>query len=210
MNGYLIQTPWWLRVLYPKRLWRVPVLEKKLYLTFDDGPHEKATPFVLDLLAKYQAKASFFCIGKNVKNHPVIYQRILNEGHRVGNHTQHHLNGWETDTSLYLKDVTEASEYIDSNLFRPPYGRLLFAQAKRLPAAMQKTEATIVMWDMLSADFDTRLSGEQCFDNCKKYMRPGSIVVFHDSDKAWDRLSIALPLFLAYALREGYTFESLP
>lgn len=210
MKGYLIQTPGWLRAIYPKRLWRVKTTEKKLYLSFDDGPHPKATAFVLELLAKHSAKASFFCIGKNVQAHPDLYARILSEGHRVGNHTMNHLNGWKTDTSLYLMNVSEASTLIDSNLFRPPYGRMNFAQARGIASAMPKSPAQIVMWDILSGDFDTSLVGEQCFENCKKYMRPGSIIVFHDSEKAWDRLSVALPLFIEYAVSNGYSFHALP
>jgi peptidoglycan/xylan/chitin deacetylase (PgdA/CDA1 family) len=210
MNRYLIQPPWWLRMLYPNRLWRIGTLERKLYLTFDDGPHEKATPFVLDLLAKHNVKASFFCIGKNVIAHPDLYRQILEKGHRVGNHTQHHLNGWKTDTSLYLQDVAAASELIDSNLFRPPYGRLLYAQAKGIARSIKKLNTQVVMWDLLSGDFDVQLSGQDCFENCRRYLRPGSIIVFHDSEKAWDRLSVALPLLLEFATTNGYTFETLP
>ena len=210
MKSYLIQPPFWLRALYPGRLWRVATKQKEVFLSFDDGPHEMATPFVLDLLAKYNAKASFFCIGKNVQANPALYNEILAKGHRVGNHTMHHLNGWKTDTSLYLLDVAKASELIESNLFRPPYGKMNFAQARGIAGAMQQAQSKIVMWDILSGDFDLNLTGEQCFENCKKYLRPGSIIVFHDSQKAWDRLKVALPLFLEYAKANGYSFKALP
>ena len=210
MKSYLIQPPFWLRALYPGRLWRVATKQKEVFLSFDDGPHEMVTPFVLDLLAKYNAKASFFCIGKNVQANPALYNEILAQGHRVGNHTMHHLTGWKTDTSLYLLDVVKASELIESNLFRPPYGKMNFAQARGIAGAMQQAQSKIVMWDILSGDFDLNLTGEQCFENCKKYLRLGSIIVFHDSQKAWDRLKVALPMFLEYAIANGYSFKALP
>ena len=122
----------------------------------------------------------------------------------------HHLNGWKTDTSLYLLDVVKASELIESNLFRPPYGKMNFAQARGIAGAMQQAQSKIVMWDILSGDFDLNLTGEQCFENCKKYLRLGSIIVFHDSQKAWDRLKVALPMFLEYAIANGYSFKALP
>jgi peptidoglycan/xylan/chitin deacetylase (PgdA/CDA1 family) len=121
---YLVNTPWWLRAIYPQLIWQMPVQEKIIYLTFDDGPHATATPYVLDTLAQYNAKASFFCIGKNVLEHPEIYARILNEGHAVGNHTQHHANGWKVSDSKYFNEIDEAATLIQSNLFRPPYGRI--------------------------------------------------------------------------------------
>ena len=188
--------------------------ERVLYLTFDDGPHPTVTPFVLDLLARYNAKATFFCIGQNVVRHARLYDRICNEGHRVGNHTHRHLNGWKTADRDYLADVKEAAAYIASPLFRPPYGRLRSAQANAVLAALSSSfsaadQGRIVMWDVLSGDFDTRLSGQDCFAICKKRIRSGSIIVMHDSEKAWPRLSVALPLLIEYALAEGYVFKAM-
>jgi peptidoglycan/xylan/chitin deacetylase (PgdA/CDA1 family) len=210
MYRYFVQPPSWIRLLYPKRLWRMDTHEKKLYLTFDDGPHPRITPFVLDLLKTYQAKASFFCIGQRVKEFPAIYARIQQEGHRVGNHTYTHVNGWKTANDQYENDIRQASIFIDSNLFRPPYGRLKSSQANRVPTALQRNDSQIVMWDLLSGDFDTSLSGQDCLQLCQKYWRPGSIIVMHDSEKAWDRLEVLLPGLLEYASNEGYSFELLP
>lgn len=157
-------------------------MEKIIYLTFDDGPHPVATPFVLDTLKKYNAKATFFCIGKNVAQHPDIYKRILLEGHTTGNHTHNHLNGSKNSNEEYIANIKEAKKYIDSNLFRPPYGRITGFQVKLLNRAFN-----IIMWDVLSADFDIHLSPEKCSRNVIKSAREGSIVVFHDSEKAFKR-----------------------
>lgn len=203
---YLTKTPFWLRSLYPSLVWRMPVQgEKKIYLTFDDGPHPQATPFVLDQLAAYGAKATFFCIGKNVAAESEIYQRIIAEGHTVGNHTQHHLNGWKTDDATYLDDIATAQQYISSNLFRPPYGRIKRSQIK----ALHQQQKKIIMWDVLSADFDTRLTGEACLAYVLYHTQPGSIVLFHDSEKAWDRMSVALPKALEYFSEKGFRFEGI-
>lgn len=203
---YLTKTPFWLRSLYPSLVWRMPVQgEKKIYLTFDDGPHPQATPFVLDQLAAYGAKATFFCIGKNVAAEPEIYQRIIAEGHTVGNHTQHHLNGWKTDDATYLDDIATAQQYISSNLFRPPYGRIKRSQIK----ALHQQQNKIIMWDVLSADFDIGLTGEACLAYVLYHTQPGSIVLFHDSAKAWDRMSVALPKVLEYFSEKGFRFEGI-
>jgi peptidoglycan-N-acetylglucosamine deacetylase len=204
MRNYFIKTPWIFKKLWPSYLWSIDTNEKIIYLTFDDGPHPIATPFVLDKLKKYNAKATFFCIGKNVMAYPDIYKKILKEGHRVGNHTQGHLNGWKTDTDSYLADVAEAAKYIDSNLFRPPYGRIKSTQAKKMK------DCTIVMWDVLSGDFDESLSKEKCLSNViTGHTKPGSIIVFHDSQKAFPRLSYALPATLDFFAKSGYTFNSI-
>jgi peptidoglycan/xylan/chitin deacetylase (PgdA/CDA1 family) len=205
---YLIKTPWWLRALYPSLVWRMKGGEKIIYLTFDDGPHETATPFILDLLKQYNAKASFFCIGKNVSTHPDIYQRIINEGHAVGNHTYHHVNGWKTTDDVYLEDVNRAAQLIDSPLFRPPYGRLKRTQIKKLQTKDHRPQ-TIIMWDVLSADFDTKLTPDACLGYVLYHTKPGSIVLFHDSEKAWPRMSVALPKVLEHFSREGYRFEAI-
>ncbi|MGB3005281.1 MAG: polysaccharide deacetylase family protein [Chitinophagaceae bacterium] len=201
--NYFIKTPWWLKKVYPNRIWSIDTNEKNIYLTFDDGPHPVVTTFVLDELAKYNAKASFFCIGKNVQSFPEIYNRIITEGHRVGNHTQNHLNGWETNNEPFLADVSEASKYIQSDLFRPPYGRIRSAQVKELK------NYKIVMWDVLSGDFDESLSKEKCLQNVIRKTSNGSIVVFHDSEKAFQRLKYVLPLVLDFFRDSGYSFKSI-
>jgi len=203
---YLVKTPFWLRALYPACTWKMPSTDKVIYLSFDDGPHPEATPFVLAQLKKYHAKASFFCIGNNVLSYANIYEQILQEGHVVGNHTYDHLNGWKTDTASYLENIQSASNLIASNLFRPPYGRIKRNQLKKI-AADKTMPQQIIMWDVLSGDFDLKLLGEQCAQNVINHAQPGSIVVFHDSTKAWDRLQVALPAVLNYFSNLGYRFE---
>jgi peptidoglycan/xylan/chitin deacetylase (PgdA/CDA1 family) len=205
---YLIKTPWWLRTLYPSLTWRINEPGKKIYLTFDDGPHETATDFVLDQLQQFNAKATFFCIGKNVEQYPAIYNRILTEGHTTGNHTQNHLNGWKVSDEAYLKDVKEASQLIHSNLFRPPYGRIKRSQQKKLQTINPKPQT--IMWDVLSGDFDTNLSPEACLGYVLYHTKPGSIIVFHDSTKARERMSYALPKVLEHFAGEGYEFSVIP
>lgn len=208
-NSYFIKTPWWLKKIYSSYVWDINSTEKNIYLTFDDGPHPVATPFVLDELKKYNAKATFFCIGKNVVDYPAIYKRILEEGHRVGNHTQNHLNGWKTTIQDYLADVKEAAVNINSDLFRPPYGRIKRIQANGIRKAMSNPSAKIIMWDILSGDFDNSLSKEKCLKNVINKTKPGSIIVFHDSQKAFPRLQYTLPLFLQVFAGKGFIFQSL-
>jgi len=205
---YLVKTPFWLRAFYPSCTWKIPGTEKVIYLSFDDGPHAEATPFVLAELKKFNAKASFFCIGKNVAAHQNLYAQIIQEGHTVGNHTYDHVNGWKTDTAHYIQNIEQAGKYIQSNLFRPPYGRITNAQIKKIKA--DKTIAQeIIMWDLLSGDFDLTLSPEACAKNVIKNTRAGSIVVFHDSAKAFERLQVALPMVLEYFSGLGYRFEAI-
>jgi peptidoglycan/xylan/chitin deacetylase (PgdA/CDA1 family) len=205
---YFTKTPFWLKMLYPSCLWNYPAAAdgKKIYLSFDDGPHASATPFVLDQLKKYNAKASFFCIGKNVVEETVIYKRILNEGHRVGNHTFNHLNGWKTDNKVYMENIEKARAQIDSDLFRPPYGRASAFQIRNL---IEKLHYKVVMWDVLSGDFDPSVSGKTAAERVIRKSRSGSIVVFHDSTKAYPVLQEALPLVLAYFSGAGYSFETI-
>jgi len=203
---YTVRIPLWFSKLNASMVWNIPTKNKELYLSFDDGPHETATPFVLDQLKQFNAKATFFCIGKNVKAHPKIYQRILDEGHAVGNHTFNHLNGWKTKNSLYVNDIAEASNYIDSTLFRPPYGRISPFVAKMLRT---KLGYKIIMWQVLSGDFDERLSPEKCARNVLQFAKPGSIIVFHDSTKAWMRMSLALPEVLRYFSRKNFVFKKM-
>lgn len=207
MMFYLVRIPGLVKKIYPDYIWDIPSTDKKIFLSFDDGPHETATPFVLDELKKFNAKATFFCIGKNVVAHPEIYRRIIDEGHTAGNHTFNHLNGNKTGDDEYIADIKKAADYIDSNLFRPPYGRITRFQANVLRNAKQPYK--IIMWSILSGDFDTSLSPEKCLENVVLKSRPGSIVVFHDSAKAWDRMSYALPRVLQHFADQGYSFEKL-
>lgn len=226
---YLIRMPWWLKKIFPSSLiWRMPPPslstspssahnDKILYLTFDDGPHPVVTPWVLEELRRYGARGTFFCIGKNVQEYPQIYRQVLLAGHRVGNHTFNHLNGWKTDDAVYLDNIRQASQLIDSDLFRPPYGRITRRQSGLLNLLAPGVRAApsspgrfkIIMWDVLSADFDRRLSGARCGRNVIRYGRPGSIIVFHDSEKAFERLRVALPVVLEHFSRLGYRFEAI-
>lgn len=222
---YLVTTPKLLRALYPNTLvWDIPTTEKVIYLTFDDGPHPTITPFVLNTLQQYNAKATFFCIGKNVMNNKTVYQQILDDGHAVGNHTSHHLKGSNTSTYIYLKDVSFAATKIHTNLFRPPYGRISKSQIKELTVSgwelsftntVTKQQQTadhfnIIMWSVLSGDFDVKLSKENCLRNVVKNAKQGSIVVFHDSEKAYERMAYALPKVLEHFTNLGYRFEVIP
>ncbi len=179
-----------------------------VYLTFDDGPHPSITPFVLDQLKAHNAKATFFCIGKNVSQYTDVYQRTIAEGHTVGNHTHNHLNGWFTKTEAYIDNIEKAAKLINSRLFRPPYGRIKRSQANRL--MRKKPSYKIYMWDVLSGDFDIMLEPEKCLANVLENIEPGSIVVFHDSEKAWDRMSYALPHVLEYCTQQGWDVKALP
>lgn len=205
---YLVKTPWWIsKWIYPAYTWRLPAGQKKIYLSFDDGPHPEATPFVLDTLQQYQARASFFCIGKNVAAYPELYKRILLEGHAVGNHTQNHYNGWKTADADYLANIKEAAQYIDSKLFRPPYGRITRFQAKQV---QERLGLRIVMWSVLSGDFDVELDPRSCSKNVQKNAGDGSIIVFHDSEKAMPRMTYALPGVLEYFSARGFSFDKIP
>jgi peptidoglycan-N-acetylglucosamine deacetylase len=204
---YSVKTPWWLKLLYKNCIWCIKDTKKVIYLTFDDGPHPTITPFVLEELKKYKATATFFCIGKNVVQHNAIYKRITAEGHTIGNHTHNHLNGWKTKDALYLENVAEAKKHIDSSLFRPPYGKATKHQLKQLAAA--PFQLKMIMWSVLSGDFDKKLSREKCLTNVIRNTKSGSIVVFHDSDKAFERLEYALPRVLEYFSEKGYCFKKM-
>ena len=179
---------------------------KKNLSSFDDGPHPAATTFVLDALKKYNAKATFFCIGKNVAAYPDVYKRILSEGHATGNHTHDHLNGWKAGDKLYFENISKASKYIDSSLFRPPYGRITRFQARQ---AAEKLGFTIVMWSVLSGDFDVAITPLKCWSNVKRAAGNGSIIVFHDSEKAMERMTYALTQTLDFFSESGFVFEKL-
>ena len=202
---YFVKTPWWLKKLYPECVWQMPGQSKKIYLTFDDGPHPVATPFVLEQLKKYNAKATFFCIGKNIDEYPFLYEEILDDGHMVGNHTYNHLNGWKTDDATYIENIVLAKKRIDSNLFRPPYGR-----ATKFQLRLLKQQGMLpVMWTVLSGDFDTGLSREKCLINVVKNTMEGSIVIFHDSAKAFERLEYVLPRVMEHFSAKGFQFEKI-
>ena len=202
---YLIKPTWWLRKIYSSALtWKIPVEERKIFLTFDDGPHPTITPFVLNCLKQYNAKATFFCIGKNVQLYQGVFQQIINEGHRIGNHTHNHLNGWKTTDKKYFENIILAKKFIDSNLFRPPYGRITRFQIQQLQSAFN-----IIMWDVLSGDFDADLSPQKCLQNVVSNTSSGSIIVFHDSEKAFANLSYSLPIVLEKLNKDGYVFSKL-
>jgi peptidoglycan-N-acetylglucosamine deacetylase len=204
---YLVKTPNWLQWLWPNYLWKMKESGKTIFLSFDDGPHPIHTPFVLDELKKYNAKATFFCIGKNVVQYPVVYRRIIDEGHAVGNHTFNHLKGRKCKDETYMKDIADAANFIDSKLFRPPYGSIKLFQAKLL--TQNKYPYKIVMWTVLSGDFDKKLSKESCLENVLFKTGAGDIVVFHDSDKAAKKMRYALPALLKNLFERGYGFEKI-
>ena len=201
---YLIKTPQIIQNLFPNFTWKIPTDEKVIYLTFDDGPVPAVTPWVLEQLKKYDAKATFFCVGDNVRKYPDVFKQVLSEGHAVGNHTFNHLNGWTTENIPYFHNVRHCANRMNSVLFRPPYGRLKPKQAQFLQCHYR-----IVSWDVLSGDFDPKISTEQCLANVVDNAEPGSIVVFHDSVKAEDKLREVLPQVLEYFTARGYHFGKL-
>lgn len=204
---YLVKTPFWLRSLYPSFVWRKLNDLNKIYITFDDGPIPIVTPFVIKTLKLYQAPATFFCIGDNIRKYPQIFQELRDEGHSIGNHTFNHLKGWATEDTKYVENVKQCNELVQSDLFRPPYGRVKRTQVKALKKVYPGLN--VIMWDVLSGDFDLKLSPEACLKNVIKATRPGAIIVFHDSLKAFERLEYVLPRALAYWKEKGYIFEKL-
>lgn len=193
-----------IKKLYPSLHWNIATKKPNVYLTFDDGPTPSVTDKVLDLLKQHQAKATFFCLGKNVVEHPELFQRILDEGHKVGNHTYNHLNGWNTTTMDFLQDVRDFDKVHQSKLFRPPYGRIKTAQIKAL-----KKNYKIIMWSILSKDYDLRISPRRCKEITLKNLKPGSIVVFHDSEKAKRNVLPTLEVVLETVEEKGWRCKGI-
>lgn len=204
---YLAKTPILLQWLYPSLRWHQARNEKKLYLSFDDGPIPEITPWVLAELDKVGAKATFFCIGDNVRKHPEIFQLLKEKGHRIGGHTFNHLNGWQTATEQYLNNIKDCDHYFQTDLFRPPYGRIKRSQVSAVQQLPQHYQ--IIMWDVLSGDFDQKISPTTCLHNVLKNAQNGSIIVFHDSLKAEKNLRYTLPIALSYWKEHGYSFATL-
>lgn len=199
------QPPLLFRLLFPEALFRVHIgKRKKVLLTFDDGPIPEVTPWVLDTLDRYGVKATFFMVGDNVRRYPELRDEVERRGHALGNHTMHHLRGSKCSTSRYIADVMEAHRLIGSTLFRPPHGLLRWSQAKSLRA-----QFNLVMYDLVTRDYSRHMSPEDVVANVRRYTRPGSIIVFHDSIKSWPRLQYALPHSIEWLLNEGYEFETL-
>jgi len=215
---YLVKSPLLLKWFYSALIWNKDRSKKIVYLTFDDGPIPNVTDFVLNTLKSYNAKATFFCIGDNIRKHPSVFESLKSEGHAIGNHTFNHLNGWKTDDSAYLTNFLKCQSLTQSNLFRPPYGKIKKSQIRKLKAERlmlkadvktHNSQLQIVMWDILSRDFDPNLSPEQCYQNVITNVKNGSIIIFHDSIKAFDRLQYALPQTLKYLTDKGYQFGIL-
>jgi len=202
---YFVKTPDIVKPLYRSLVWDVNVAEKIAFLTFDDGPTPGVTDKVLDILDQFKAKATFFLIGKNAEKNPEYLSAYKQAGHAIGNHSYSHMNGWLNSTEAYSSDIEKAAKLIESNLMRPPYGRIKRAQVKEL-----KDMYSIVMWDILSGDFDPNVSPDACFQNVVDSVAPGSIIVFHDSIKASKTLLESLPRILRILSSEGYRFEALP
>lgn len=201
---YLVRPSYFLKKIYPSAVWRMNTSQKKIYLTFDDGPVPDVTPWVLDLLKEHSIRGTFFCVGENIQKHPEIYKRILEEKHSTGNHTFNHLNGWNTDTNEYIGNIEKCAELMDTNLFRPPYGKLKPSQMKHINKRYEP-----IMWDVLSGDFDKATGPEKCLENVVGASRNGSIIVFHDSLKAAKNLYFALPRFIDYTKQQGFEFGVL-
>jgi len=190
--------------LFHDMIWYMGHRERKIYLTFDDGPTAETTPWVLSLLREYQAKATFFCLGRNADRHPELFARIVAEGHAVGNHTYSHLKGWNIENEEYFNDVELATQHIPTNLFRPPYGRIRPSQISSL-----KQQYHLIMWDVLSRDYDSSVTPERCLQTVLNFAEAGSIVVFHDSFKASRNMMYALPRTLSYFKSLGYEFAPI-
>lgn len=202
---FIEQPPVFIRhLLYKESVWRINSNENTVYITFDDGPIPEATPWILETLKKYDIKATFFCVGDNVRKYPELYKKILNEGHSVGNHTFNHIQAFKSSSQHYFDNIKKADLLINSNLFRPPHGQL-----RKIHALILRKTRKIVMWDVVTRDYSNRLSAQDVLDNVKKYARKGSIIVFHDSLKSIDKLKTALPQSIEWLKSQGYSFKKI-
>jgi peptidoglycan-N-acetylglucosamine deacetylase len=201
---YTIKPPKIVKALYHELEWRINTNKPEIFLSFDDGPVPEITPAVLKILNEYNAKATFFCIGHNVDKYPGIYKSILEDGHTTGNHTYNHLNGWKTPRFTYLRNTLQCAELVKTSLFRPPYGKISRAQARAI-----RSRYRVIMWDVLSGDFDKNITKEKCLHNVIANTSAGSIIVFHDSYKAADKVLYALPRVLEYFSNKGFSFRSI-
>jgi len=199
---FIEQPAKWLRWLYPKALWRMDRQEKAVYLTFDDGPIPEATPFILDILKRYGIKATFFMVGDNVRKYPELHQRVVDEGHRIGNHTHNHIGGLRHSVHDYSYNVEKANAYLKTDLVRPPHGWMRHDQY-----AWLSRKYRIVMWDLVTRDYSKWLTSDDVVQNVKRYARNGSIITFHDSLKSIDKLKTALPQSIEWLMEQGYPFK---
>jgi peptidoglycan/xylan/chitin deacetylase (PgdA/CDA1 family) len=208
---FWIKTNRFIKWLFPKYIWEIPNANKEVYLTFDDGPTPEITAWTLNELQKHKAQATFFCIGNNIEKHPELFKRIVESGHAIGNHTFNHLKGWKTDLNTYLENTHLCQTQFDShnfpfvNLFRPPYGKIKNSQAN----ALYKLGYKIIMWDIISQDYDKTVSEEMCVKNVIQHVKPGSIIVFHDSVKASQNLKYALPIVLKFLNENGFVCSKI-
>ena len=199
---FIEQPPQFIRQLYPRACWRMSASERAVYLTFDDGPIPEVTPWVLDVLDKYNVKATFFMVGDNARKHPNEFKMVIERGHRIGNHTHNHLRGLEVSTEHYIDNIEKAAGHLETDLFRPPHGFMRFKQYRALCDRYR-----IIMWDLVTRDYNPKLTGEQILEKVKRYVRPGSIITFHDSLRSINNLHYALPRAIEWLLAEGYTFK---
>lgn len=204
MSFYLTKTPNIVKPLASDLIWNLNPLTPTLYLTFDDGPVIGVTDWVLEILEKFNAKATFFCVGENVEKNPELFEEIIKQGHSVANHSYNHLSGWKTNNYTYYKNILKADELIGSKLFRPPFGRITRQQVKSL-----KKRYKIIMWDVLSGDFDVNLKAKTCINNVISGSKSGSIIVFHDSEKSKSNLMETLPEILRHYAAKGYNFKNI-
>ena len=199
---FVEQPPQFIRWLYSRACWRMSASERAVYLTFDDGPIPEVTPWVIDVLDKYHIKATFFMVGENVCKHPDEFKMVVDRGHRIGNHTHNHLRGLGECVEHYVDNVEKADGYLATDLFRPPYGFMRLSQYRAL-----RERYHVIMWDLVTRDYDSKLTGEQVLGKVKRYVRPGSIITFHDSVRSIENLRYALPRSIEWLLAEGYEFK---
>lgn len=203
-HDFRVHLPAWMTRIYSEAVWVIPNHERKVFLTFDDGPVPEVTPIVLDILKSRDIKATFFCVGENVFHYPELFERIIDEGHAIGNHTYHHTQGMKCSDRYYFQDIEQADRLIGSCLFRPPHGLMSLSQYQYLSRRYQ-----IIMWDVISCDYDQRLTPEHCFCNVVDFIRDGSIITFHDSERAQKNVLGALPRTIDFLLEQGYRFDKI-